>query len=335
MASTGERMLELLALLQARHRWSGDELAERLGISERTVRRDVDRLRALGYPVHADRGTAGGYRLGQGTRLPPLLIGGDEAVAIAVGLRHAARQPIAGISDAAVRALTKIADILPADARHEIESVSSTITVSPPDGPAASTRSDVPDEANSDVDLDTLTGLARASRDSEVARFSYRSAAANDSERRVEPHNVVPVGWRWYLVAWDLDREDWRTFRLDRITDLHITKRRFDPRPLPADDAAAYVAQRLASFPAAHSVDVVVQAPLAEVQRHLGPWGTATNVDTNGVEETRIAMNVDDLSWVVLMLAAINAEIRHADPPELLALLHTLGQRFSGAAGPA
>ncbi len=312
MASTGERMLELLALLQSRHRWQGRELTQRLGISERTLRRDIDRLRTLGYPVHADSGVDGGYQLGPGARLPPLLITSDEAVAIAVGLRHAATQPICGISDAATGALTKIVDILPVDVRAEVDAISASVALPPP--------------AESDVSLEVLTSLARASRDSERARFRYLNAAASSTERYVEPHAVVPVSWRWYLVAWDLDREDWRTFRLDRITEPQVTRRRFEPRPLPTGDPASFVAERLSSLPAAHLVDVVVAAPVEEVQQQLGPWGTATQAEAH---TTRIRMAVDDLSWVVLMLAALNCDIHRAEPAELRKLLHSLGSRFA------
>lgn len=307
-------MLELLALLQSRHRWHGSELTQRLNISERTLRRDIDRLRTLGYPVNAERGVDGGYQLGAGARLPPLLINSDEAVAIAVGLRHAAGQPIAGISEAAMGALTKIAALLTPAARAEIEAITTSIE-SPPG-------------SVTNISLEVLTRLARASRDSERTRFDYCDAAGARTERYVEPHSVVPLGWRWYLVAWDLDREDWRTFRLDRITEPHVTKRRFERRSLPAPDATSFVTERLSSLPATHHVDVIVAATLEEVEHHLGPWGTATEAET---ATTRLRMEVDDLSWVVLMLAALNADIHHAEPPELLTLLHTLGTRFATA----
>ncbi len=317
MASTGGRLLELLALLQARHRWSGDDLALRLGVSDRTLRRDIDRLRSLGYPVAADRGVDGGYQLGPGARLPPLLVTGDEAVAVAVGLLHAARQPITGIADAAARALTKIAAILPGDARREVDSIATTLQL--------------PVGASAEVSLDALTVLTRASRDTQRARFTYHDAMGARSERSVEPHHVVPMGWRWYLVAWDLDREDWRTFRLDRISEPHVTKRSFEPRALPEPDAATFVAVRLSSRPTAHEVEVVVAAPVAVVERHLGPWGDASEA---GPDTTRITMQVDDLSWVVLILAAIDADIHHGRPPELVALLHRLGRRFAAVPAP-
>lgn len=314
MASTGGRMLELLTLLQSRHHWPGHELAERLDISERTLRRDIDRLRGLGYPVHADRGIDGGYQLGAGAQLPPLLISSAEATAVAVGLRQAAAMPIARVREASVSALTKIADILGPEQRADIEAITSAV--------------ETPRQSVYDISLDTLTTLARASRDRERIRFDYRDANHTSTERYTEPHHVIPIGLRWYLLAWDLDRQDWRTFRLDPITEPHATKRRFDRRELPAPDATSFVTERLSSLPASHQCDVIVEAPLDEVEHHLGPWGTATRVS---VGLTQLHMEVDDLAWVVLMLAALNADIRQAEPPELLTLLQTLGTKFTAA----
>jgi predicted DNA-binding transcriptional regulator YafY len=315
MAATGERLLELLALFQSRHHWHGHELTQRLGISERTLRRDIDRIRKLGYPVDADRGVDGGYRLGHGARLPPLLINRDEAVAIVIGLRHAASQPIAGIDDAVVGALAKIVDILPPAARADVEVLMNSIHTLRGPAPA--------------VDLDVLAVVARATRDSERTRFDYRAADDVRTERYVEPHAIVAIDRRWYLAAWDLDRGDWRIFRLDRITEPHVTKRRFEPRTLPASDATTFVTERLASLPTTYGVEVTVAAPVEHVQHHLGPWGTAVAA---GPDTTRLLMEVDDLSWVVLILAALNADIRSAEPPELFDLLHTLGRRFSAVA---
>jgi predicted DNA-binding transcriptional regulator YafY len=307
-------MLELLTLLQSRHHWPGHELAERLDISERTLRRDIDRLRGLGYPIHADRGVDGGYQLGTGARLPPLLVTSAEATAVAVGLRQAAGLPVTSIRDASVSALTKIADILGPEQRADVEAITSAV--------------ETPRQSVHGISLDTLTALARASRDRERIRFEYRDANDTSTARYAEPHHVVPVGLRWYLLAWDLDRQDWRTFRLDRISEPHVTKRRFDRRELPAPDAASFVTERMSSLPASHHCDVIVEAPLEEVEHHLGPWGTATRVSR---ELTQLHIEVDDLTWVVLMLAALNADIHQAEPPELLTLLHTLGARFTAA----
>jgi predicted DNA-binding transcriptional regulator YafY len=308
-------MLELLALLQARHHWRGEDLAERLGITDRTLRRDVERLRELGYPVEATRGLDGGYRLGPGSRLPPLLLSADEAVAAAIGLRSAAGQPIAGIADDAMSALVKITQLLPPRQRSAAEAVAHAVN-----GPT----NDV-----DDVGLDMLTTIARSSRDHERLRFGYRSHAGTASDRHVEPHHVVPVSRRWYLVAWDLDRNDWRTFRLDRITAPRPTGRRFDPKALPAPDPETYVTTSIAAIPTTHHVEVVVEAPVGAVQEVLGRWGTAT---AEGPDMTRIAMDVDELSWPVMFLAALNVKVHHAAPAELRALLRQLAEHFVGAA---
>lgn len=304
-------MLELLTLLQARHHWRGDDLAERLEVSDRTLRRDVERLRDLGYPVKATRGLDGGYQLGPGGRLPPLLLSDDEAVAAAIGLRNAAGQPIGGIADAAISALIKITQLLPHRLRSEAEAIATAVS-----GPTSQ---------YDDLALDTLTTLARSSRDNERLRFAYRTYSGTTSDRHVEPHHVVPLGRRWYLVAWDLERADWRIFRLDRISEPRSTGRRFDPRTLPAPDPATYVTRSIASIPTTYHVEVVVEAPLQTVQDVLGRWGTAT---TEGPDTTRIEMGVDDLSWPVMFLAALNANVHHAEPPELRRLLQELAGRF-------
>jgi predicted DNA-binding transcriptional regulator YafY len=310
-------MLDLLALLQARHHWRGADLAERLGVSHRTLRRDVDRLRDLGYPVDGTRGLDGGYQLGPGGRLPPLLLSTDEAVAATIGLRSAASQPIAGIADDAISALLKITQLLPARQRSEAEAVATAV-----DGPAAQVD---------DVPLDTLTTIARARRDGELLRFGYRTHAGAAGDRHVEPHHVVPLSRRWYLVAWDLDRDDWRTFRLDRIAKPRPTGRRFEPRALPAPDPATYVTRSIASIPSSYHVDVVVEAPLQAVHDVLGRWGTAT---TEGPGTTRLTMDVDALSWPVMFLAALNAKVHHVEPAELRALLLQLAEHFTCAAEP-
>lgn len=303
-------MLDLLALLQARHHWRGDDLAQRLEVSDRTLRRDVERLRDLGYPVESTRGLGGGYQLGPGGRLPPLLLSDDEAVAAAIALRNVAGQ-IAGIADPAMSALLKITQLLPPRLRSEAEAIAAA--VSAPTG-----RFD-------DVALDTLTTLARSSRDNERLRFAYRTYSGSAGERHVEPHHVVPIRRRWYLVAWDLDRTDWRTFRLDRITEPRPTGRHFDPRTLPAPDPATHVTRSIASIPSTYHVEVVIGAPVQTVQDILGRWGTAT---AEGPDTTCIEMDVDDLSWPVMFLAAINANVHQAGPPELRTLLQQLTGHF-------
>src|SRR5882724_4212458 len=201
--TTSVRLLELLSLFQARRDWQGDELADRLGVTPRTIRRDVERLRGLGYPVESRTGRAGGYRLRAGTAMPPLLLDDDEAIAIAVGLGTAARASVTGIEESAVRALVKLEQVLPAHLRRRVAALGSATSTLPAAGPT--------------VDPQHLTVIATACRDSECLRFAYRRRDQTESRREVEPHSVVNVGRRWYLVAWDRGREDWRTFRIDRL----------------------------------------------------------------------------------------------------------------------
>src|SRR6185503_2979066 len=227
MTTTSGRLLQLLSLLQARRDWTGAELAERLGVAGRTIRRDVDRLRELGYPVDSLTGPAGGYRLRAGTAIPPLLLDNEEAIAIAVGLRTAARASVTGIEETAVRALVKLEQVLPAHLRRRVRALGSATVAPPMPGPT--------------VDPQHLTVIAAACRDSECLRFAYKARDETETRRDVEPHSVVNAGRRWYLVAWDRGRDDWRTFRVDRIAKPASTGVRYTPRTLPAPDAAAYV----------------------------------------------------------------------------------------------
>jgi len=213
MLETSARLLRLLSLLQSRRDWPGAELAERLGVTTRTVRRDVDRLRDLGYPVESATGTAGGYRLGVGAALPPLLLDDDEAVAVAVGLRAAATGTVTGIEETSLRALAKLEQVLPSRLRHRVGAMQSAIL--PLTGPGPT------------VDPDLLTAACQAH---EGVRFGYQQ-----NTRRVEPYRLVHTGRRWYLLAFDLDRDDWRTFRVDRIDSAPLPGPRFTPRPEPAE----------------------------------------------------------------------------------------------------
>src|SRR5215217_3859997 len=234
MLATSARLLRLLSLLQSRRDWSGAELADRLAISARTVRRDVERLRDLGYPVHATRGIAGGYRLGAGAALPPLLLDDEEAVAVAVGLRTAASGGVvAGIEETSVRALAKLEQVLPSRLRRRVNAVAAYTVPFEGWGPT--------------VDAETLTAIAGACRDLVRLRFGYRAPDGTTSRRLVEPHRLVHTGRRWYLAAWDCDREDWRSFRVDRIEPRLSTDRRFEPREPPHGDAAKYVARSISS----------------------------------------------------------------------------------------
>ncbi|HEY4459449.1 MAG TPA: WYL domain-containing protein [Pseudonocardiaceae bacterium] len=249
------RMLRLLSLLQTRREWSGAELAERLGVTDRTVRRDIDRLRELGYPVDATTGTAGGYRLASGRDLPPLLLDDDEAVAIAVGLRTAS-SGVHGIEDAALRALAKLAQVLPARLRAQVAAVGSATVA-------------VPEDAVASADPETVAVLAIACRDHELVTFDYRRRDGSASHRRVEPHALVSAYRRWLLLAFDPGAEDWRIFRVDRISAPAPTRWRFTPRPIPDGDAAEYVGRSLAAAPYRYNARVLVRAPASRVRAAL------------------------------------------------------------------
>src|SRR5690349_22420972 len=227
MSDTSSRLLNRLSLLQARRDWPGATLAERLEVSPRTIRRDVGRLRGLGYPVESVTGRAGGYRLAAGTAMPPLLLDEDEAIAIAVGLRTAARASVTGIEETSVRALVKLEQVLPAHLRRRVAALGSATIVAPAEGPT--------------VDPAHLTTIAAACRDAECLRFHYRSRDGTATRREVEPHALVNLGRRWYLVGWDRGRADWRTFRVDRVRRPVATGARCAARRLPAGDPATYV----------------------------------------------------------------------------------------------
>jgi predicted DNA-binding transcriptional regulator YafY len=233
MLSASARLLELLSLLQSRREWSAAELADRLGVGARTIRRDVQRLRELGYPVDAAPGVAGGYRLGAGAALPPLLLDQDEAVAIAVGLRAAASAGVDGIEETSLSALAKLEGLLPSAARRRVAAIASATTSYPGWGPL--------------VDADVLAAVAAATRDRERLRFGYRDAGGERSRRLVEPLQLVFTGRVWYLVAFDCTRDDWRTFRVDRILAPLSHDRRFSAREPPARDIARYVQRSVAA----------------------------------------------------------------------------------------
>jgi predicted DNA-binding transcriptional regulator YafY len=313
-ATTSSRLLTLLSLLQGRRDWPGGELAARLDVSGRTVRRDVERLRALGYPVESLTGPAGGYRLRAGAAMPPLLLDDDEAIAIAVGLRTAARASVTGIEETAVRALVKLEQVLPAHLRRRVQALGSATTALPaPGGPT--------------VDPQTLTVIAAACRDAERLRFAYRGRDGAASRREVEPHSVVNVGRRWYLVAWDCGREDWRTFRLDRL-ERPTPGRRFTPRDLPAKDGAAYVSRSLAAAPNRYEARLTLHAA-ADAVRVPSYWGTVTPLDAYSCE---FRTGDDNLDWLAARLTMLGVDFEVHEPPELVEHLAALGRRLARAA---
>jgi predicted DNA-binding transcriptional regulator YafY len=322
MANTSTRTLRLLSLLQARRYWPGGELAGRLGVSARTLRRDVDRLRELGYPVEAQRGVDGGYQLAAGAALPPLVVDDEEAVALAVGLQAAAQGPVEGIAESSVRALAKVVQVMPGRLRRRVEALAAMTVPAAWDGSWNG-------GARPALDPAVLTTIALACRDAERIRFEYTAAGGTGSNRHVEPHRLVSLGRRWYLVGYDLDRQDWRSFRLDRLTGPAGSGARFRPRELPAEDAAAFVRAGISSAWAVYDVEVVVEAPADRVQARIGRWVT---VEAEGPDRCRIRTTIDQLEWPLMGLGTVGAEFRVVSPPELVDQVREWGARFSRAA---
>nr|WP_095873682.1 YafY family protein [Streptomyces sp. TLI_235] len=318
MTDTPARLLALLSLLQTPREWPGGELADRLDVSPRTVRRDIERLRDLGYPVQATRGPVGGYRLVAGTAMPPLLLDDEEAVAIAVGLRTAAGHAVDGIEEASVRALAKLVQVLPSRLRHRVSALdTATVPMLPGDGPR--------------IDPEDLALLASAVAAREQVRFDYRARDGARTRRRVEPHRLVSAGRRWYLVAHDTDRDDWRLFRVDRIADPQRTGLRCAPRELPAEDAAAFVAARLAGPSRSYRAVATLHLPADEAARRLGP--SAGTLEPLDEQRCRLHSRADPLEWLAVRLITLGCEFEVHEPPELADHLRTLAGRAARAAG--
>jgi predicted DNA-binding transcriptional regulator YafY len=318
MSDTPSRLLRLLSLLQTPREWPGSELAERLQVSPRTVRRDVQRLRDLGYPVQATMGAVGGYRLVAGTAMPPLLLDDEEAVAIAVGLGAAASQAVAGIDKASVRALAKLEQVLPSRLRYRVRTLNAATVPLTWGAPPA-------------VDPGRLTMLAAAIASGERLRFDYRAADGTRSWRLAEPHRLVTAGRRWYLLAYDNDRDDWRTFRVDRVQQPRPTGVRAAPRALPARDAAAYLSAKLAAMAPTYRAVATLHAPAAEVARRLGD--RAGDLEPIDERTCRLHSHTDTLEWLALRLAMLGCEFQVHEPPELAEYLRALGGRVTRAAG--
>jgi predicted DNA-binding transcriptional regulator YafY len=372
MLETSARLLRLLSLLQSRRDWRGTELAGRLGVGLRTVRRDIGRLRDLGYPVEATPGAAGGYWLGVGAALPPLLLDDDEAVAVAISLHTAAVSSVAGLEETSLRALTKLQQMLPSRLRHRISAFHATTV--PLTGPGLAADS---------VDPDLLTAVAAACRDHRCLRLRYRSRSAapgrgsgsqpgrgfgtalnsetdgnfgnggtgqgsasaqNSAARRenvtaggnltvrlVEPHRLVHTPRRWYLLAWDVDRADWRTFRVDRIEGpLGPPGARFAPRPLPSDDPAAYVSQAISSAPYRYQARILVHAPAEDLARRSSP--TAGRIEPAGADRCILHTGSNSLDELALYIGLKGFDVEVLDPPELVETLRDLSARLDRAA---
>lgn len=314
---TTERVLTLLGLLQQRQVWTGPELADRLGVTPRTIRRDVERLRTLGYPVHAGQGVGGGYRLGAGRELPPLLLDDEEAIATAVSLLAGAGGAVAGAADAALRALTKLDRVLPTRLRHEVRALSSAVESFGAD--------------RAPVDPEVLMTLARACRDEVEAGFDYPSGS-QVRRRRVEPYRLVASDRRWYLLAYDLDRDDWRSFRVDRMTGVAARAWRFRPRVAP--DAARYVQERVASRVYPHQARFLVHAPADTVRAQIP--ASAAVVRQRGSERCEVLSGAGNLDFLLMHVLLLGHDFEVLDPPELRRRCRPLAERLlsAGAATP-
>jgi predicted DNA-binding transcriptional regulator YafY len=336
MANTSTRSFRLLSLLQNHRYWAGADLADRLGVSVRTLRRDVDRLRELGYPVDAHPGVDGGYQLAAGAALPPLVVDDEEAVALAAGLLLAAQGTAAvahdggeaagnageaTIAEVAARALAKVTQVMPARLRRRAEAI------------AAMTESaswNTAQAGQAAISPDVLATAALACRDAERIRFGYGAASGERTERHVEPHRLVALDRRWYLVAYDLTRNDWRSFRLDRVLGVpQQTGARFRARTLPAADAAEFVRRNITVAPGRLQVEVVIEAPAAAVRERIGRWA---EVRESGPARCLVTMTPDNLDWPVIALGVTGADFRVLSPPELAERVADWGARFTRAA---
>ncbi|PXX59323.1 putative DNA-binding transcriptional regulator YafY [Nocardia tenerifensis] len=316
MLETSARLLRLLSLLQLHRDWTGPALAERLGVSTRTIRTDMERLRTLGYPVHATPGVAGGYRLGAGSALPPLLLDDDEAVAVAVGLATAANGAVTGIEETSVRALVKLQQVLPARLRHRVAALTSATVHAPDIGRAT-------------VDAAVLTAVAAAIRAGERLRFDYEAHAGAPSRREVEPHRLVHWRGRWYLFAWDPDRDDWRTFRVDRIVPKTPNGARFSPRPVSEADIAERVRRGVGAATWRYRATVRMAAPAAEMRAKLPP---AVAVEPDGPDHCVVQVGSDSPRLLAFYLGSADVDFEVLDGPELAEHLLAIAERFRRAA---
>lgn len=312
MADTSARMLRLLTLLQTHRYWIGAELADRLDVSLRTLRRDVERLRELGYPVRSDRGVGGGYQLAPGASLPPLALDDDEAVALAIGLLTAARTSVADIAEISVRALAKVIQVMPPRLRRQVESLE------------AATVSSRPPWASQATDSKQLVTVARACRDDRRITFDYTAANGNRTSRLVEPRQMVSLGHLWYLVAYDLGRNDWRSFRLDRMTGATDTAARFRRRDLPGGDAAAFVQAGIRSQPTVR-VTVELEGSADAVREKVGTWAEVHEVDS---ARCRLTIDADSLDWAVAAVGMSGGRVLDASPPEYAERLRDWSDRL-------
>ncbi|MCK0115977.1 WYL domain-containing protein [Isoptericola sp. S6320L] len=317
MLETSARLLELLSLLQVKRDWTSAELGDRLGVSTRTVRSDVGKLRSLGYPVDARPGVAGGYRLAAGTAMPPLLLDDDEAVAVAVGLGAVATRGL-GVEETSLTALAKLEQVLPSRLRRRVEAVREATSVVPGIEPS--------------LDLAVLGAVAAAIRGHERLRFGYTKPGGSEAARRTEPQRLVSWGALWYLLAWDLDRDDWRVFRVDRMTPHPPTGARFRPRVISEDTVVEYVVRRIVRGAWTYRARVLVHAPAADVAAKI-----QVPVDIEAVDEStcRVELGSDDPDGLALWLTRLGVDVEVIEGDELAEAFDRLAARFRRAAGTA
>ena len=317
MLQTSARLLRLLSLFQAQRYWSGLDLANRLDVTSRTLRRDVDRLRSLGYPVHSTSGIAGGYQLGAGATLPPLLLDDDEAVAVALGLRTSASGGVSGTEEASMRALMKLEQVLPPCLRHRVAALHGFI---------------VPLQRQSrgpTVDAERLSMIAGACRDHDGIQFKYQDRAGAPSARHVEPHRLVHTGYRWYLVAWDTIRNDWRTFRVDRIEGKLKTSIRFKPRKPPEGDFAAYVSKSLSQAPYPVKARITLHAPVETLVKKIpSSAGVLEAIDQHSC---MLRTGAHSVEGIAIHLSWLGVDFRVHEPEELINYVRKLADRLKAA----
>lgn len=310
MIPASSRMLQLLSLLQTRRLWPGELLSERLDITPRTVRRDVDRLRELGYRIDAIKGPAGGYRLEAGSELPPLLFDDEQALALAAALRSA---PVAGLEEASARALAAVRQVLPERLRHRLDAL--RFTAVPPDAPA--------------VTPETLVAVSTAVRAREVLRFDYGGPAP----RRVEPHHLVSGAGRWYLVAWDLERDDWRVFRADRLAPRTPTGPRFARRAVPGGDVRAFLDARFRGGELGGGWPCTGTVTLRRPARDVAPYVDEGSVEDLGAGRCRVMLGAWSWEALAASFGRFDSEMSDVEPAPLAAAFGVLGRRFSEASG--
>ncbi len=316
MLETSGRLLRLLSLFQSQRYWAGKDLADRLEVTPRTLRRDVDRLRSLGYPVDSSPGTAGGYQLGSGAHLPPLHLDDEEAVAVAVGLRTAASGTVTGMEESSLRALAKLEQVLPERLRRRVRALHTFIVPLAHGGPT--------------VNAEALSAIAAACRDCQRLKFRYESRDGTPSLREVEPHRLVHTGRRWYLAAWDTGRGNWRTFRVDRIKPKPSTGARFAPRQPPEGDFAAFVLRSVSYAPYLYRAKVLFRVPIqVAAERIPAVAGTLEAIDEH---TCLLHTGASSLDMLAVHLVLTGFEFAIVEPPELIDCMRALAEKFASAA---